>query len=83
MANASHVGAHSQQVGVVAPEVGVGGAPAAVVLQQQPQAVQAVTGALPMPIWCSQQAARQELAPRKGCLKAVLFACVRQSMLQD
>ena len=58
-------------------EVGMGGAPAAVVLQQQTQAVQALTGALAVAIRHLQQATHQAPSPLEGSLEAGLLACMQ------
>ncbi len=51
LTHACHVSPHSQQMGVTALQLWGGGPSAAVVFQQQAQAVQALTGALTHS-WC-------------------------------
>ncbi len=79
LAHASHVSTHSQQMGVTSLQLWGAGPSAAVVFQQEAQAVQALTGALTQG-WClvylAQQAPNQELAPLKGFLKAFHHACM-------
>ena len=76
--HASQVGAHSQQVGVAALQLWAGAPSAAVVLQQQPQALQALTGALTQSrrlICLAHQPLHQELAPFESLLEAADRAC--------
>ena len=78
LADAGHVGSHSQQVGVTALQLWCGAPSAAVVLQKQPQALQALTCALKQSgrlVCLAQQPLHQELAPLKSPLEAVDRAC--------
>ena len=85
LAHARHVSPHSQQVRVTALQLSCGGSSTAVVLQQQAQAVQALTCALTQSrslVWLAQQAAHQELAPLKCLLEALHHACRPRSRTQ-
>lgn len=78
LAHASDVGSNSQQVGVTALQLWAGAPSAAVVLQQQPQALQALTGALTQGrrlVCLAHQSLHQELAPLKSLLEAADRAC--------